>query len=229
MVSNSEPLTEGTVIMADNQFAGRGQHNNVWYAQPGLNLTFSLYLKPVFLPVNQQFLLNMAISIGIRDALKSLIPEGICVKWPNDIYYKNLKVGGVLIENMISGSTYKTAIIGIGINVNQQRFDFETAKKAGSLKEILQQDVNLLMLLAEICRQIEKQYLRLKSGDDRLLRQDYTNSLYRFGELAAYRHNDTVFNAKLIDVSEAGQLVLLRGAAKQYYNFKEIEFLNNNT
>ncbi|SHG77572.1 biotin--[acetyl-CoA-carboxylase] ligase [Pedobacter caeni] len=226
LVSNSEPLTEGTVIMADKQFAGRGQQDNVWHAEPGLNLTFSLFLKPSFLPVGKQFLLNMAVSIGIRNALQSFVKEGIRIKWPNDIYFGDQKMGGVLIENILSGSTYKAGIVGIGINVNQDRFDPSKLKSATSLKEILQQDVNLIELLAEICSHIEKQYLQLKAGSYQQLMDDYVSGLYKFNEPAAYRQNGEVIEGRIIEVTESGLLGILTNGELKHYNFKEVEFLN---
>ena len=130
LVSNSEPLPEGTVIMADDQYAGRGQQNNIWKAEPGKNLTFSVLLKPTFLPLSQQFLLNMVVSTAINNALSHFLSDGLSVKWPNDIYFRDQKIGGVLIENTIVGNDIKTAIIGIGINVNQQHFEAELTVKA---------------------------------------------------------------------------------------------------
>ncbi|AOM76592.1 biotin--[acetyl-CoA-carboxylase] ligase [Pedobacter steynii] len=227
LVSNSEPLTEGTVIMADKQFAGRGQQDNIWHTEPGLNLTFSIYLKPSFLPVGKQFLLNMAVSIGIRNALQRFVKDGIRIKWPNDIYFGHQKMGGVLIENMLSGSTYKSTIIGIGINVNQLHFDSRKLKSATSLKEILQQDVNLIELLAEICSHIEKQYLQLKAGGYSQLKDDYVRGLYKFNEPAVYRQNGEVIEGRITEVTESGLLGILRAGELRHYNFKEIEFLNN--
>ncbi|MBB2150142.1 biotin--[acetyl-CoA-carboxylase] ligase [Pedobacter gandavensis] len=227
LVSNSEPLTEGTVIMADHQFAGRGQQSNVWRTEPGLNLTFSLYLKPAFLAIPQQFLLNMAVSIGIRNALQIFIKEGVKIKWPNDIYHNDRKMGGVLIENMLAGSTFKASIIGIGLNVNQCIFAPELADRATSMKVILQEDVNLIRVLAEICSNIEKQYLRLKSGNYKELLNDYVSGLYKFDTLASYRQNGEIIEGKIVSVTEAGMLVLLINGEKKEYNFKEIEFLNH--
>ncbi len=110
----------------------------------------------------------MAISIALRNALKTRVPEHIAIKWPNDIYYLERKLGGILIENSISGSQYKAAVVGIGINVNQINFSFQQVKTAVSLSEILQENVNLFELLAEICSHIEGQYLRLKGDSDNL-------------------------------------------------------------
>nr|WP_068890167.1 biotin--[acetyl-CoA-carboxylase] ligase [Pedobacter panaciterrae] len=228
MVSKSEPLPEGTVIMADNQFAGRGQQENTWYSEPGLNLTFSVFLKPAFLPINKQFMLNIAVSNGINKALRHFVKDGITVKWPNDIYYNDSKIGGVLIENSISGNSFKTSIVGIGMNVNQQKFDAEKTKVATSLYEILQHDVNLIKLLAEICSHIESEYLKLKAGNYNSLMKDYIENLYRFNKPGFYRQNGEVFEASITRVTESGQLVLLTSGNERMYNFKEVEFLKNN-
>ena len=173
LVSKSEPLPEGTVIMADNQFAGRGQQQSSWQSEPGKNLTFSLYLHPVFLPVTKQFLLNMAISVALNKALRQITGVDIKIKWPNDIYYGHKKLGGVLIENMLSGQTYKTGIIGIGINVNQVDFSGDVKGRAISLTQILQKNVNLIALLAVICSHIESQYLKLRANQYSSLQADY--------------------------------------------------------
>ena len=224
MVSNSEPLAEGTVIMADNQYAGRGQHENTWHADPGLNLTASILLKPVFLPVNRQFRLNMAISIALRNALKTRITEHIAIKWPNDIYHLDRKLGGILIENSISGSQYKTAVIGIGINVNQIIFSPQKVKTAVSLSEILQENVNLMELLAEICSHIEGQYLRLKGNSDDLTK-DYLSGLYKFGQIATFKDKNGPFKGVIENVTPDGALVVATEGCTKAYNFKEIEFI----
>lgn len=227
LVSKSEPLPEGTVIMADHQYAGRGQKEMTWYTEPGKNLTFSLLLKPAFLKISDQFSLNMVVSLAVRKALAKRLGEEVRVKWPNDIYYKNQKLGGMLIENVLAGSTYKSAIIGLGINVNQKQFAEQIANKAVSISQILQADVDLIQVLAEICSYIESGYLKLKAGNFSSLKAEYISVLYRFGEIAAYRQSDEVFNGEISDISPEGLLGLRRNDTTCYYNFKEIEFLNH--
>jgi len=223
--SNSEPLPEGTVIMADNQFAGRGQQGNVWHTEPGLNLTFSLYLRPSFLPISHQFLLNMAISIAIRNALRGFAGAGLKVKWPNDLYYQDQKLGGILIENILAGSSYKASIIGIGINVNQVLFRPEVRGRATSLAEILQQDVNLFSVLGEICLHIEQHYLQLKRGEYERLKADYLSGLYHLKEPAHYRHNGQIFEGQIVNVTDSGMLIIFTEGRELAFNFKEVEFL----
>jgi len=99
LLSNSKPVNEGTVIMAESQTAGRGQQQNRWHSEPFKNLTFSLLLQPKFLSLQQQFELTRAVSLGVITALQQATGANIQVKWPNDIYYGDKKLGGILIEN----------------------------------------------------------------------------------------------------------------------------------
>jgi len=227
LVSKSEPLPEGTVIMADHQYAGRGQKEMTWYTEPGKNLTFSLLLKPSFLKISDQFSLNMVISMAVQKGLVKWLGGGVSVKWPNDIYYGDQKLGGMLMENILSGTTYKSAVIGIGLNVNQRVFTQQIAARAISVGQILQQDVDLIQLLAEICSHIESGYLKLKAGTYASLKADYLSNLYRFGQIARYRQSDEIFEGQITDVSAEGLLGVNRNDTTYYYNFKEIEFLNH--
>ena len=225
MVSNSEPLPEGTVIMAENQYEGRGQVGSKWHAEPGKNLTFSILLHPSFLPLGEQFNLNMTISVAIQKALLSITGAGLTIKWPNDIYFGHKKIGGILLENIVSGSRIKACIVGIGINVNQEVFETELQQRAGSIFQILQKHVDLIALLAEICSHIEAGYLKLKAGNHAGLRNEYLNSLYQFNVKANYRQNGEIIEGKITDVSENGLLSLETSNGLKSYNFKEIEFI----
>jgi BirA family biotin operon repressor/biotin-[acetyl-CoA-carboxylase] ligase len=228
LVSKSEPLPEGTVIMADDQYAGRGQQENTWHAEPGKNLTISILLRPKFLPLDKQFLLNMAVSIALNNVLTTYVSKGVTIKWPNDIYYEDKKFGGVLIENVIIGNAIKTAVIGIGINVNQLNFGPTLNSKATSLRQILQEDVNLELLLTEICSQIECLYLQLKAGNYTHLRTAYVDKLYQINKPSTYRKNDEIFEGTITGVADSGLLNIERDGKLIQFNFKEIEFLNQN-
>ncbi|MET4138637.1 biotin--[acetyl-CoA-carboxylase] ligase [Pedobacter sp. UYP1] len=225
MVSNSEPLPEGTVIMAENQYEGRGQVGSKWHAEPGKNLTFSILLRPSFMQLRAQFNLNMTISIAIQKALESLIGTGLSVKWPNDIYFGHQKIGGMLLENIVAGSHIKACIVGIGINVNQEVFETELQDRASSIYQILHRHVDLVTLLAEICSHIEAGYLKLKAGNYNSLRNEYLNYLYQYNIKANYRQNGEIIEGKIVDVSENGLLSLETIEGIKTYNFKEIEFI----
>ena len=226
LLSKSEPLPEGTVIMAEAQFAGRGQQQSSWQAEPGKNLTISVWLKPSFISLNHQFYLNMAIGIAIYNTLAVYLPNHLSIKWPNDIYYKNQKIGGVLIENTVMGQILKHSVIGIGLNVNQIAFEGHLTQKATSIVQILKQEVALNPLLSALCSQIESLYLQLKSHKYTSLHQNYVSKLYQREILSNYRQNGEIFEGIIKGVTERGLLQLERNGKIELYNFKEIEFLN---
>jgi BirA family biotin operon repressor/biotin-[acetyl-CoA-carboxylase] ligase len=225
-LSNSKPLPEGTVIMAESQYAGRGQQQNRWHSDAGKNLTFSILLKPSFLAISDQFDLTRAISLGVYDALYTLLGKGLKIKWPNDIYYNDMKLGGMLIENAIQGTQIKHSIIGIGLNINQDNFP-ESVPNAASIKQILQRDYDLRQILSDICSHIEAWYLKLKAGQIDVVRKEYLLRLYWLGEKKRFRSATGDFDGIVKDVLNNGLLVIKNSfETVLIFNFKEIEFLN---
>ena len=222
LLSNSKPVNEGAVIMAESQYAGRGQQQNRWHSEDGKNLTFSILLKPIFLPVTQQFDLTRAVSLGIINALEPHLGAQLKIKWPNDIYFGNGKLGGILIENIIQGNQIKNSVIGIGLNINQDSFPADVPN-AVSLKQILRKDYDLKLLLSDICKNIEAAYLNLKAGRLELLRKAYLERLYWLNEDRMFKAKGRIFTSSIKEVKPDGLLVLNTG---DEYNLKEIEFLN---
>jgi len=225
-LSNSKPLPEGTVIMAESQYAGRGQQMNKWNSDPGKNLTFSLLLNPTFLAIANQFDLTRAVSLGVHDGLATILGDKLKIKWPNDVYYADGKLGGILIENLLQGSQIKQSVIGIGLNVNQDVFP-DWVPNPVSVKQILQQDYDLRVLLSEICSHIEAWYLKLKAGKVEFVRKAYLDRLYWLNQPHNFRANGSVFEGEIITVKDNGVLVIKSNiGAEMEFSFKEIEFLN---
>lgn len=225
IMSKSEPLPEGTVIMAENQYQGKGQAGNTWHAEAGKNLTFSVLLRPVFLRPDQQFFLNIAVGTGILRALRSYCDDRLKLKWPNDIYYGHRKLGGVLIENTLSGSQIKAAIVGIGINVNQMTFGRELDTAAVSLQQITGKAIEQMDLLGKLSLTLEESYQSLAKGEFKALYHAYVKELYLYQEKAFYRQNGEIIEGTITGVSERGLLELETSHGKQYFDLKEIAFL----
>lgn len=226
LLSNSKPLPEGTVIMAEHQFAGRGQQENKWHSQPGKNLTISLLLNSSFLSVADQFDLNRVISLGVVDALVPLLGNELKIKWPNDIYYDDKKLGGILIENIIQGDQIKHAVIGIGLNINQDSFTAD-AGNATSLKQILHKNYDLRALLSDICSHIEAWYIKLREAKRETIRIAYLDRLYWLNQQKQFRSNNGTFIGVITNVKSNGMLVVTNEAgAELEFSLKEIEFLN---
>jgi BirA family biotin operon repressor/biotin-[acetyl-CoA-carboxylase] ligase len=225
LLSNSKPVAEGTVIMAESQYAGRGQQANRWHSEAGKNLTFSLLLKPTFLPLQQQFDLTRTISLGVVTALQSATGLPIQVKWPNDIYCGDKKLGGILVENLVQGSVIKNAIIGIGLNINQENFPPELPNPA-SVKQILQKDYDLHVLLSQICGCIEAWYLKLKANKLDEIRAQYLANLYWLNQERDFVSDNTRFKGTVTGVRDNGFLVLSTKNGEKEFTLKQIEFLN---
>ncbi|TAF44995.1 MAG: biotin--[acetyl-CoA-carboxylase] ligase [Sphingobacteriales bacterium] len=221
LLSNFEPLPQGTVIMADEQFAGRGQSNHKWLSQKGKNLTFSIFLMPNFLAVQQQFKLNQAITLGITDCLIKLLGNNCKIKWPNDIYFNADKIGGILIENTVRGHKISESVVGIGLNVNQKQFD-SSLKNANSLAHILGVDFDLIGLLGDILKAIEIRYDMLEAGMISVLDKDFTQRLLGLNTLCQFSNRNEIFWASIVDVSETGLLILETETGQKWFNVKEV-------
>lgn len=231
-LSKSTPI-DGTVILADEQYAGRGQAGNIWQSTPDENLTFSIIYKTDFLQAAAQFGLNMAISLGIRTAVAEIIGQqgrqhmNVSIKWPNDIYIDDKKVAGILIENTISGMYLKHSIIGIGLNVNQQ--DFAELTRATSLRRELDKSMERISVLKEVLTAIERYFFLLKEGKTALLKSAYISHLYRYNEMAAFEKDHLSLQGCIKDVSPTGLLIMdvmqEDGSLQEMqFAFKEIAF-----
>ena len=223
-LSKSKPFPEGTVIMAVEQYAGRGQVGTQWQSQRGKNLTVSILLHPNFLQPSEQFAINISICLGIREALSAILSENVLIKWPNDIYVGDKKIGGILIENILQGNLWKYAIIGIGLNVNQSNFPIE-AKNATSLFKLLHETYSIEKLLTEICNCIEYHYDQLKLGNRAHQKKLYLEYLFGINEKRSFKIDGILVEGKIIDVDESGNLAVDFDGHIATFGFKEIEYL----
>jgi BirA family biotin operon repressor/biotin-[acetyl-CoA-carboxylase] ligase len=222
-----EKPPEGTVIVVENQTAGRGMDGNAWESAPSQNLTFSFVLYPEFLAPDAQFYLNKAISLGISDTVSEIIKdeEKVRIKWPNDIYTGDHKVSGTLIQNGVKGNLYEYSVIGIGLNVNQETFHGDALNPV-SLKMITGKDSNLDELLDKLLDNINRRYEQLKNGAIRELDEDYLSRLYRYKQLSGFIFREKQIQARIIGVNHYGQLVLeIPGEKIIECDLKEIKFL----
>lgn len=214
--------TEGCTIITSEQTKGRGQRGNSWEAEPGKNITLSVILSPVFLPVRQQFYLNMAVSLAVLDLLHEKGATDAQLKWPNDLYYKDKKLGGILIENTINSYSLQHSIVGIGLNVNQLYFGVDTAT---SLATITGTGINLEQLTARLLELLEKRYLELRNGKLARLKYEYLQNLYRYQEEHRFVVNGKTINGSIVGVDEDGRLGVTIDGELQFFAFKEIAYI----
>ena len=222
-LNDQQELPEGTVLITNHQTAGRGQRGNVWEAVPGMNLTFSILLRPGFLEPKDQFQLNMVVSIAIADGLASMIPKGIKLKWPNDILANGKKIGGVLIESQLQSGLHSCSIVGLGINVNQRQFSFPGAASMSNITGVVYDLDELFQRLLEL---LEGEYLNLRTGGINTLKQRYLGYLFKFKEPHHFESNGENFVGTIHDVDEHGKLCMVSDGKARSFSFKEVKFLN---
>ncbi len=221
-------LNEGTIIWAIYQTKGKGQKGNTWDSEAGKNLTFSIILHPLMIEPSRQFFLNKAVSLGMIDFLKTKTDEtNVKIKWPNDIYIGKNKIAGILIENEILGNTLQSVIIGIGLNINQTTFSPKVPNPT-SLQLITGQELNTEDVLLQLLSNLETRIVKLYNNDIELINDDYLKNLLYFNMYKKYLWQNTAIEAKIITVSEYGQLILKTTANKIIKcDFKEIVFLHD--
>ena len=213
---------EGTVVMTDFQTKGRGQLTNVWEAEAGKNILCSILLRPTTLPIKQQFLISQAISVAIVEVLNTFA-EGFSIKWPNDIYYKEDKIAGILIENNLCSAGISTCIIGLGLNVNQQTFKSD-APNPISLYNIIGKETSVAELLGSILENFSKVYSLVYANVDTLREKYFSHLLFNY-QMRKYEDENGIFTGKIIDVENDGHLIIEDEAgAKRRYAFKEVSY-----
>lgn len=218
-----EKCEDGTIVVASFQTNGKGQIGNSWESEAGKNLTFSLLLYPTELEISEQFSISKAVSLGIVDVLQKHTAD-ISIKWPNDIYWNDKKIAGVLIENAITGKTITHCIVGIGLNVNQELFT-SNAPNPISLKQITQKEYNLKELLQELRSAIFARYTQLLNHEESLY-NDYFQQLYRNKGYYLYEAEGQSFEAQIKCVKLNGHLVLeSKDGQEKSFAFKEVQFV----
>ena len=213
------------VVSADEQTAGKGMGSNSWESEVGKNLTFSLAADMNFLPAERQFLLSEAVPLGIVEVLDKLLPtEKLSIKWPNDIYYGNRKLAGILINSTIKANMMDISIIGIGLNVNQMQFqDWPTHPV--SLKLITGKGYALQPLLEQLAEHIIIKVEQLKS-DPTIIEQSYLKRLFRYRTWADYEVGGKVLRLFMTGIDPFGRLQLVDEQQTFYtFDIKEIKFV----
>lgn len=221
---SKQKMEELTVVAADFQTSGRGQRGNSWESDPGKNLLFSTVIFPEFLEARRQFLISQVISLAIKEELDTYASD-ISIKWPNDIYWKEKKICGMLIENDLMGRNISQSIAGIGININQEIFH-SSAPNPVSLLQITGEEYDLFEILKNIMLRIQSYYSLLKKGDTTSIACQYEKSLFRREGIHQYKDAIGEFLARIVCVEPEGRLILEdEKLIKRGYMFKEVEYL----
>lgn len=222
LVKKVKPV-EGTVIHTGYQTAGRGQKGNRWESERNKNLLFSIILYPIMIRPEDQFIISMAVSLGICDFISRHV-KNCTIKWPNDIYVGDDKIAGILIENSLSGDTIESSVVGIGLNVNQEQYSRDTPNPV-SLKLLTGKDYDTLACLKILAADIDKRYRKMLSGKQAAIRNDYISILYLFMEWHNFLTDQGQVYGRIISVDVSGRLVIEDEYENIHkFSFREIDF-----
>jgi BirA family biotin operon repressor/biotin-[acetyl-CoA-carboxylase] ligase len=210
---------QGAVVLADFQTKGRGQRGNSWHSAPGMNLCASFIYYPDNLALLEGITLNWWFAVSIVEALQRY-GVNASVKWPNDLYVEQLKIGGILIETNNQGAFIKSAIIGVGINLNQQVFP---ELNATSIKLCTEKHVQLEDFLWTICDSLATNHALCTVSDS--LKARYERNLFRRNESYPFVIRGRQVSATIQGVDDLGHLVLKTETEEVVLKHGEIQWV----
>lgn len=204
---SKEEVPHGTLIITEEQTAGRGRLQRNWVSPAGKNLLFSIILYPDF-GIEKISLLPFAGSLAIADAIETITGLSSTCKWPNDVLINGKKVCGMLLESSLGNSVQEKIILGIGLNVNQEEFSEELKFKASSLQIESGIVINRVTLLQKILEELENRYEQLSHFPAQQLLNDWRMKALLFGKKITVLESEFSFTATAIDVNEDGSLII---------------------
>ena len=221
---NNGSGAHGMAVFAHGQTGGKGQYGRKWTGNAGENIALSVIIETKHLHLPAQFALNASISLAVYDFFSFYAGDETSVKWPNDIYWRDRKAGGILIENQVTGKEWQWAIAGIGLNINQSAFE-NGLGKAVSLKQITGKQYMPLQLAAELCAYLEKRYRQFLNTDINDVFAAYNKILYKKNESVKLKKENAVFDCIIKGVNNQGQLEILRAGIDETFNAGEVQWV----
>ena len=216
----------GTAIFAHEQTAGRGQRGKKWVSPVGSAIALSLVIKPAPLALTQQFQLSACVAVSVLEWFKTYVDENVKIKWPNDLYWKDRKAGGILIESLVNSpeslvrsqeptvGSWQWAVIGIGVNINQDSFPPDLPNPV-SLRQITGQRFDTVEMAKELCIVFDRWFERLIREGFESIYEKYISSLYKRNEKVKLKKGSRVFEATVKSVSTDGKLIIVHGVEEE--------------
>lgn len=209
-------------VFSMQQTGGKGRRGKHWESEKGSNIILSIPLQMQWLPLTQQFRLSVAISLGAFDLISKYIFKNVFIKWPNDLFIDDNKAGGILIENIIKGSSWQWAVVGIGLNINQENFE-AYSPGATSFKKITGENYHVLQLANELYELLKIRIEELKNGHFETMLDEYNDHLFAKNRSVKLQKQNILFETKITGVSPSGQL-LTKDAIERRFDFDEVSF-----
>lgn len=216
--------THGMAWFAHEQTAGKGQRGKQWQSEPGSSILLSLLLKPTAVFIQNPFFLSALIATTCTEFLNKITGEEFYIKWPNDLYWRDRKTGGILIENKYSGDSWNWAVVGIGINVNQTMFNTDLSR-AISLRQVSSKDnFEPSVLARELHQFLLERYDNFIDQDHDPVLKKYNIELYKKGQEVRLKKDNAVFSTRVMEVNNFGQLVT-EDSMQRTFDFGQVEWM----
>ncbi len=213
----------GMAIFAREQTAGKGQRGKTWQTQPGQNIALSLIIDTNTLRTDQQFYLSMCIALAVNNFIKQYTGGDTAIKWPNDLYWRDRKAGGILIETVFKGTKWKWAVVGIGININQNQFN-ELLPNPVSLNQITGKTYNVIKMAKLLYNVVMKKVEALSTMEADKILQEYNGHLYKLNQTVKLKKANAIFTTTIKGVSLSGQLHTADAMERQF-DFGEVKWV----
>jgi len=213
----------GMAWFANEQTAGKGQRGKTWKTEKGKNIAMSLVLQPQRFIAGPQFYLSAAVALACFDFFSAHAGDETKIKWPNDLYWRDRKAGGILIENIYHGKAWKWAVVGTGININQTWFD-ASLQNPVSLKQITGKDFDAIALAKELYERLMQNTSLLNTGRADELLERYNSSLYKKNEKVVLIEKGEKIETVIKAVSAEGKLIT-SGITEREFDFGEVEWV----
>ena len=226
-VEADDRVADFTTVTAEFQQAGKGQRGNSWESESGQNLLFSFVLYPAFVTAGRQFIISQMDAVALKETLEQYT-TGISIKWPNDIYWHDRKISGMLIEVFLQGDCLGRCISGIGVNINQTVFRSD-APNPVSLRQITGHETDRQEFLGRFMGAVARYYAMLEQDFEATaatIEKKYDESLYRHHGMHRYRDKDGEFMAEIVGVQPDGRFILRDDmGSERAYLFKEVQYI----
>jgi BirA family biotin operon repressor/biotin-[acetyl-CoA-carboxylase] ligase len=202
-----EGVDEGSVVIADEQTAGRGRLNRSWISEGKKNLTFSLIIRP---PISHENIgvISIYAGLSVMETLKHFAELQPDCKWPNDVYLHGKKICGILSEAVFENNRLAGIVIGIGLNINQTNFPEEIKSKAMSLSAALGKDQNRFEIFGQIIDRLEYNYESIKSGRLKYLLEEFENNSSMFNKEVKINQNGKILQGIASRLDDDGGLII---------------------
>jgi len=198
----------GTLVITESQTGGRGRLNRTWLSPRGVNLLFSMVLRPN-IPLQRVFRLNMTASVSIVEAVRELTPLEPGIKWPNDVYFGHRKLAGILTEFSVAGEAVEFVVVGIGLNVNMDPEQYpEIRNVATSVRAELGHTISRLELLGKILSRMDVWYGKLIQGEDHELKTLWNSYSTVIGRQVEIRSAEQQLIGRAMSIDDDGALLL---------------------